>query len=127
MSLFSQIFTWWNGQTLGTRLFTAMNGEKVGEDDQGNVYYQTKGGKRRWVIFNGVSEASRVSPDWHGWLHHTYDAPPTEAPLPQKPWEKAHSANMTGTAAAYHPPGSVLTPEERPRVSGDYTAWSPNG
>ncbi|MEM0921847.1 MAG: NADH:ubiquinone oxidoreductase subunit NDUFA12 [Pseudomonadota bacterium] len=125
MSLFNQIFTWWNGQTIGTRLFTARKGERVGEDDEGNVFYQTRDGKRRWVIYNGVAEASRVSPDWHGWLHHTYDEPPTDQPLRRKPWERDHKPNQTGTGEAYRPPGSVLTPATRPRASGDYEAWTP--
>lgn len=125
MSFLSRIFTWWNGSTIGTNLFTRRFGEKVGEDETGNVFYQTAGGVRRWVIYNGVAEASRVSPDWHGWLHHTYDAPPTEAPLKRKAWEKAHSPNMTGLPTAYRPPGSLRTPEARPKVAGDYEAWSP--
>ena len=125
MSLFSRIFTWWNGSTIGTTLFTSRFGEKVGEDDAGNVFYQTAGGARRWVIYNGVAEASRVSPDWHGWLHHTYDEPPTDAPLFKKEWEKEHKPNLTGSPEAYAPPGSLRTAEARPKVAGDYEAWSP--
>jgi NADH:ubiquinone oxidoreductase subunit len=125
MSLFSQLFTWWNGQTIGTRLFTARRGELVGEDDQGNTFYQTQDGKRRWVIYSGVSEASRVSPDWHGWLHYTFDEPPENGGLPRKSWEQDHKPNLTGTDGAYRPPGSVLTPVSRPRVAGDYEAWQP--
>ena len=34
--------TWWNGQTLGTRLYTARHGEKVGEDERGNTFFQTE-------------------------------------------------------------------------------------
>ncbi len=124
-SILSELFTWWNGQTIGTRLFTARKGQRVGEDAEGNVFYQTADGKRRWVIFNGVAEASRIPPDWHGWMHHTYDKPPTEAPLPKKPWEKPHKANLTGSDGAYRPPGSLETPAQRPRVSGDYEAWAP--
>ncbi len=120
-----EIFTWWNGNTIGTRVWTARKGLKVGEDEQGNQFYQTADGKRRWVIYNGEAEASRVSADWHGWLHHTYDEPPTEKPLPRKAWEKPHLPNMSGTAVAYHPPGSVVTVSERPRVAGDYEAWQP--
>ena len=120
-----QFFTWWNGQTIGTRLFTARKGQKVGEDEQGNSFYQTADGKKRWVIYNGYAEASRVSPDWHGWLHHTFDAPPSQQPLARKAWEKDHRANLTGTGGAYHPPGSVLTPASPPRVAGDYEAWQP--
>lgn len=125
MGLFSQIFTWWNGQTIGTRLFTARYGHLVGKDDQGNTFYQTPGGKRRWVIFSGEAEASRVSPDWHGWLHHTFEDPPEEGHLPRRPWELDHQPNLTGTSAAYHPPGSVLLPTERARADGDYEAWRP--
>lgn len=125
MSLFKEIFTWWNGQTIGTRLWTSRNGEKVGEDDMGNIFYQTKDRKRRWVIYNGSSEASNVSPDWHGWLHHTFVDPPEGGHLPRKTWEKDHIPNMTGTDRAYRPPGSVLTPAPRSKATGDYEAWQP--
>ena len=40
-----RFFTWWNGQTFGTQLWTALYGEFVGEDEFGNRYYRTKGGK----------------------------------------------------------------------------------
>ncbi len=116
-------FTWWDGQTLNTQLWTWRKGTKVGEDDQGNIFYQTRDAKRRWVIFNGEAEASRVSPDWHGWLHHTWDEPPTKAPLPKKAWEKPHMENLTGTPAAYAPPGSIRRPDPEPRR--DYEAWVP--
>lgn len=125
MSLLKQIFTWWNGATLGTRVWTARRGVKVGEDDQGNLFYQTADGKRRWVIYAGEAEASRVSPDWHGWLHHTFDEPPHEGRLPRKSWEREHRANLTGTEDAYHPPGSIALPATKARASGDYEAWTP--
>ncbi len=118
-----QLLTWWNGSTLNTALWTARNGVKVGEDSQGNVFYRTKDSKRRWVIFNGEMESSRVSPDWHGWLHHTWDQPPTEAPIRRKAWEKPHQENLTGTAAAYAPPGSIRRADPAPRR--DYEAWTP--
>jgi NADH:ubiquinone oxidoreductase subunit len=115
--------TWWNGQTLNTQFFTWRKGEKVGEDSEGNKFYQSRDGKRRWVIFNGEAEASRVSPDWHGWLHYTWDKPPTEAPPKHKAWEKPHEANLTGTAEAYVPPGSIRRAE--PAERRDYEAWVP--
>lgn len=115
--------TWWNSQTIGTQLFTWRNGQKVGEDNQGNVFYQTSDGARRWVIYNGEAEASRVGPEWHGWLHHTWDEPPTEKPLKRKDWEKPHVENLTGTPAAYAPPGSIRRSE--PAVRSDYEAWTP--
>jgi NADH:ubiquinone oxidoreductase subunit len=124
MNFILRLLTWWNGQTLGTQLFTWRKGQRVGADAQGNVFYQTEGGKRRWVIFNGESEASRVSPDWHGWLHFTWDQPPTTAPLAHKPWEAPHLENLTGTPAAYAPPGSIRKAGLAP-ARADYEAWSP--
>jgi len=123
MKFLLRFLTWWNSQTLGTQVYTARKGVKVGEDEEGNLYYQTRDGKRRWVIFNGEVEASRVSPDWHGWLHHTYDEPPTKAPLPHKAWELPHQANQTGLASAYVPAGSIRRAE--PVERSDYEAWAP--
>ncbi len=125
MGLLAELFTWWNGQTLGTRLYTRRKGRKVGEDTQGNVYYQTADGNRRWVIYNGLAEASRVPADWHGWLHKTVDEPPRGVVASIQPWERPHQPNLTGSAAAYVPPGSQLTAENRPKVAGDYEAWQP--
>jgi NADH:ubiquinone oxidoreductase subunit len=123
MYFLKRLVTWWNSQTLGTQWFTARNGLKVGEDEQGNVYYQTANSKKRWVIYNGEMEASRVSPDWHGWLHFTWDQPPSKAPLVHKAWEKPHHENLTGTADAYAPPGSIRA--AAPATRSDYEAWAP--
>jgi NADH:ubiquinone oxidoreductase subunit len=103
-----KLFTWWNGQTIGTQLWTWRFGELVGKDEQGNQYFRTRGGKidpslgfeRRWVIYNGYAEATRVPPSWHGWLHHTVDIPPTEE--------------------AYTPASG-----RRPAATGDYQPWTP--
>ncbi|WP_145106275.1 NADH:ubiquinone oxidoreductase subunit NDUFA12 [Cereibacter sediminicola] len=123
MSILKRAVTWWNGQTLGTQLFTWRQGVKVGEDEQGNTFYTSKDGKRRWVIYNGEIEASRISPDWHGWLHRTWEDPPTARPLAHKPWEKPHVENLTGTEGAYVPPGSIRRAE--PIARRDYEAWQP--
>ena len=120
-----QIFTWWNGQTLGTRFFTWRKGIKVGEDASGNVYYRNSDASKRWVIYKGLAEPTTVPPEWHGWLHHTVDTPPTEAEYTPRDWQKPHRPNLTGTPGAYRPRGSILTPERRPRATGDYDAWSP--
>ncbi|WP_226780949.1 NADH:ubiquinone oxidoreductase subunit NDUFA12 [Oceaniglobus trochenteri] len=115
--------TWWNGQTLNTQLWTWRKGTKVGEDEAGNIYYENADKSRRWVIFNGDVEASRVNPDWHGWLHHTWAEPPTKAPLQHRAWQKPHIPNMTGTAMAYAPAGSLRRTDPAPR--SDYEAWTP--
>ncbi|MEX1148356.1 MAG: NADH:ubiquinone oxidoreductase subunit NDUFA12 [Sphingomonadales bacterium] len=122
----SHFFTWWNDYTLGTRLFTWRKGERVGEDEQGNVYYRERGGRRRWVIYSGAIEASRVPPEWHLWLHYTTDTPPTEALLVRKVWEKDHQPNLTGTEGAYFPPGSLSSKGQRRTATGDYEPWTPD-
>ena len=98
-------------------------------DQFGNVYYEgttdSEGRTRRWVIYNGYAEASAIPPGWHGWMHHRVDTPPTKENYARRDWEKEHIANLTGTPAAYRPDGSILTPASRPKVTGDYDAWTP--
>ncbi|UYV35921.1 NADH:ubiquinone oxidoreductase subunit NDUFA12 [Rhodobacteraceae bacterium D3-12] len=115
--------TWWNGSTLNTQFYTWRKGVKVGEDEQGNTFYRSGDGKRRWVMFNGEAEASRVSADWHGWLHHTFDEMPGDKALPKKDWEKPHVENLTGSMLAYAPAGSIRTTQ--PKERSDYEAWTP--
>ena len=122
-SILKRTFTWWNGQTFGTQLFTWRKGEKVGEDKQGNIFYRNADDSKRWVIFNGEIEASRIDPEWHGGLHRTWDEPPTTRPMVHRPWEKAHEPNHTGTAQAYAPAGSIR--RAAPVATKDYDAWQP--
>jgi NADH:ubiquinone oxidoreductase subunit len=123
MRFILSLITWWNRETLGTRLFTWRKGTKVGEDAEGNAYYQSKDGKRRWVIYNGDIDATRVSADWHGWLHFTWNETPDQSPLVHKAWEKPHQVNPTGTSAAYAPAGSLR--QAAPTARDDYEAWQP--
>src|SRR5688572_17632534 len=97
MSFLRALFIWWHGATPGTWLTTWFSGKRVGEDKYGNRYYQNRDGSRRWVIYSGTVEASRVPPDWHGWLHHTFPKPPTEEPLRSQSFELEHEPNLSGT------------------------------
>ena len=108
---------------IGTKLMTWWSGEPVGADRFGNRYYRERNGKRRWVLFRGAAEGSKVPPEWHAWLHYTTDEPlPVEQ---RKPWQKPHLANATGTAASYRPPGHDYQGGQRARATGDYEAWTP--
>jgi NADH:ubiquinone oxidoreductase subunit len=124
-----QLFTWWNGTTLNTRFHTWRFGKEVGRDDYGNVYYEggldSDGRTRRWVIYDGLAEASRIPPGWHGWMHHRTDVSPAGENYTARAWQKPHKPNLTGTAQAYRPRGSILNTTDRPRVTGDYDAWTP--
>ncbi|HVI99614.1 MAG TPA: NADH:ubiquinone oxidoreductase subunit NDUFA12 [Sphingomonas sp.] len=128
MGLLKSTFTWWEGSTFGT--WMGLRGKsRAGEDELGNVYYE--GGKdvnglpRRWVIYKGANDASRVPPDWFSWLHHQIDDVPDRALLPVRRWEKPATPNLTGTALAYRPPGALEKGGRRAAATGDYEAWIP--
>ena len=129
--MLNKIFAWWNGATIGTLFTIAKRGRFVGTDEIGNKYYEAKdnssydGRKRRWVIFSGYAEASKVPAEWHGWLHYTFDEPPTVQPPLRQAWEKDHRPNLTGTVHAYRPQGSLARGGERQRATGDYIPWTP--
>ena len=126
-----KIFGWTSGATIGTLFTIAKRGALVGTDEFGNRYYQSRdttsydGRRRRWVVYNGYADASKVPPDWHGWLHYTFDEPPTEQPLPRRAWEKDHLPNLSGTPMAWRPQGSLAAEGRRPAATGDYEAWRP--
>ena len=116
--------------SLQIRLFTLGRGVLVGTDAAGNRYYRSrrtpKGRReRRWVMYAGAFEPSKVPPEWFGWLHHTTnEVMPANSPF-HKPWIKPHQANLTGTDAAYRQPGHPLAGGRRQTVSGDYEPWQP--
>jgi NADH:ubiquinone oxidoreductase subunit len=78
------------------------------------------------VLYNGYADASKVPPEWFGWLHYSNDNPPGAHDAPARPWMKEHVPNMTGTPYAWRPQGSIARGGERPRATGDYQAWTPD-
>lgn len=123
-------FTWWNGATIGTMIYGLRGKRQVGEDDLGNTYWEggttPQGTTRRWVIYKGANDTSRVPPDWFSWLHHQIaDVPDQSLPAPRQ-WQKPAVPNMTGTAYAYRPSGALEKGGHRASATGDYEAWSPD-
>lgn len=121
-------FTWWNGATFGT--WMGLRGKtRVGEDNLGNVYYEggqdPNGIPRRWVIYSGSNDASRVPPEWFSWLHHQIDSAPDQALPAPKAWEIPAEPNLTGSQLAYRPSGALEKGGHRARATGDYEAWTP--
>lgn len=109
------------------KIVNAIKGKCVGQDQFGNKYYLAKspdgaGRYRRWVEYNGIEEASKVPPAWHGWLHYTFDEPLND----NYTWQEAPLPNLTGTKGAYFPPGHVKGKRKRQQVSADYQPWNPN-
>lgn len=117
--------------TFGTILYAWLRGQLVGRDQYGNRYYRMRGRKRagrerRWVLYSGDPEASKVPAAWNAWLHHTRETTPTDADLMPYPWVKPHQPNLTGTPAAYRPGGHVFSGRKRPPGTGDYEPWKPS-
>lgn len=115
----------------GLVLDTMRHGGFVGQDFEGNRYYQENratrpdGKKRRWVVYaNRARDASLVPPEWHAWLHFTTDAPLLAQP--RRPWQRPYVPNLTGSAGAYRPSGHDYAGGFRARASGDYEAWTPD-
>ncbi len=114
-------------------LFGVLHGrEHVGSDEYGNRYYRGKPRKtprgereRRFVVYAGEPEASAVPPEWHAWLRHVTDTPPSPDNPLRRPWQRPHMPNPTGTEAAYRPPGHELEGGNRAAATGDYEAWTP--
>ncbi len=123
--------------SIGTWLYTQFFGECVGEDAHGNRYYrgQRKDGihvgradkERRWVVYKGIAEPSKIPPYWHSWMHYMTDTVPTEEDQQAVyTWEKPHLPNLTGTSHAYRPPGHIAKGGKRDAATGDYVPWQPN-
>jgi len=126
MGALARIFTWWNGAPIGTGLFTRLRGDEVGRDDAGNVYYRgSKDPSRRWVIYSGNNDGSRVPPGWQLWLRGSIDELPGRALPPVRKWQKAPTPNLTGTMAAFRPDGALGSGKIRPASTGDYEPWIP--
>jgi NADH:ubiquinone oxidoreductase subunit len=120
--------TWMTNLTI--RLQTWRRGKLVGTDRFGNTYYTDKKARsgmkaRRWVLYNGEPEASRIPPEWHGWMHGSMAAPLPEGSPFHKPWVKDHRPNPTGTLTAYRPQGHQLNGGQRAKATGDYEPWTP--
>ena len=116
--------------SLISRLLISMTAEEIGVDDFGNRYYQARkpdrlGRFRRFVLYHGQAEASKVPPEWHGWLHHTEQNPPPAGGYVRRFWQQDHLPNLTGTIHAHKPPGDSSRGGQRPPTTGDYEAWKP--
>ena len=113
--------------TIATKIFTLLRGNLIGNDEFGNRYYEDKktdsnsGRKKRWVMYNGIAEPSKVPPQWHAWLHYTVD----EVLKDRKPWQQDYTPNLTGTKNAYFPAGDKRSAGERKHATGDYQSWNP--
>ena len=130
-----RFFTWWNGQTFGTQVWTRLYGEFVGTGRvrQSLLPHARRQDRsdarlieRRWVIYNGARRGLQGAADagTAGCTTPWTCRRPLDKTKP-RPWEKPHRPNLTGTPYAHRPSGSTLAQGRRPKATGDYKAWTP--
>ena len=102
LTFFKKIFTWWNRDTLSTRIKTILFGKFIGSDEYGNKYYENKKGKR-WVIYVNEIDASKIPVEWYSWIHFMPNKIENIHKLEKHDWQKPHQPNLTGTDSAYYP------------------------
>tara|TARA_B100000886_G_C20161868_1_gene382397 strand:+ start:63 stop:422 length:360 start_codon:yes stop_codon:yes gene_type:complete len=116
LTIFKELFIWWNRQTLGTRIHTFIFGKIVGKDHLGNKYYQDKNGKR-WVIYSKEIEATNIPLEWYSWMHYTNNKLEKTHDFKKYHWQKDHKPNLTGTNKAYNPNKNKNASKKK------YTTW----
>ena len=99
--------------------------KKVGSDDFGNQYYQDPKSSNRYVVYKGIVEASKIPPNWHGWMHYVTDEIPVQEPGQSNSWQKTHLPNLTGTKLRYFTNGHLAGKSSRVKTGSDYQAWKP--
>ena len=114
---------------LGTLIYTWLYGNYVSIDEYKNKYYCNKKNfkdldSKRWVIFSGEIEATKIPPHWHAWLHKSIDEPPINY-KPKYSWQKKHQVNKTGTKEAYYPDSHPLSESKAIEKKNDYEDWKP--
>ena len=80
--------------------------ELVGEDANGNKYYEIKKGvqygRHRYVVYKDAHidySPATVPAEWHGWLHSMNDEPPTRVQY----LEPSYSGDLAKAPPAYVP------------------------
>ena len=102
-------------------------GKKIGTDRFGNTYYEGKPIKgykrpRRWVMYKGAPEATKIPPEWHSWIHFLVENKPSNN-IEKFSWQKSHRENLSGTKDAYRPDGSLSSNLKKNMKK--YETWIP--
>lgn len=104
----------------------------VGQDKFKNRFFEDKMetyGRDRWVEYvdDRNPDSLKITPEWHAWLHHNTDAPPSEKPLPKPAYQAEGSGNPTGTRDAYVPPHHRLSKRFDGSAVEKFESWRPAG
>ena len=107
------------------KIYSIFFAKKIGIDEYGNVYYSSKkkhpmnnNRKRRWVIYNGEVEASKVPQEWNAWLHHVTKGKDSRTSI----WLNKHQPNQTGSIHA----NRFNVKRIKNKINNIYSRWKPN-
>ena len=83
-------------------------GNKVGEDEYGNQFFELNrkdylGRKKRYCLYKGIPEASKISPEWHPFMHYQIDAKNVRTTFKQYKWQKPYVPDTTLSKNKYLP------------------------
>ncbi len=108
------------------KIYCNIFAKKIGKDNYGNQYYEKRKSirnnfrKRRFVIYKGTVEASKVPQEWNAWLHHMTNEIPQEK-NEKYDWMKEHVPNLTGTPFAYE----YKDKKDSTKIKNVYSVWKP--
>ena len=114
---FKNIWQKYKEMQIVQQLLIKLSSSKIGSDEFGNSYYKNKIGKR-FVVYKGSPEPSKIPAEWHCWIHYNTDTTPVNIRTDKFSWQKIHLPNLTGTKHAYKPKDTV-------DKSVRYESWKP--
>lgn len=104
------------------KLCVKLFSKQIGVDQFGNKYFVGNntnylGIQKRFVIYNGIADGSKIPPMWHAWLHYATDSTPNIGVTYN--WQQDYIPNLTGTKYAYSP-----SPSSHKKFEA-YSKWIP--
>ena len=90
------------------RIYLKFRGTEVGEDQYGNKYFELKrvdsfGRKKRYCLYSGLVEASKIAPEWHPFMHYQIEAKEVPKNIRSYKWQKLALPDLTLSDVKYLP------------------------
>ena len=113
--------------SIGTILYSILNGKKVGEDNQGNRFYMhKKDKKKRWVLYKKQVDPTSLEVEWQIWLTNTGKGEDIIKNKSSFKWQKNKKANLTGTIDSYNPANDSEKEKIYLDKKNKNSVWEPN-
>lgn len=95
------------------KIYLKLFATKVGEDEYGNQFFELKrtdylGRKKRYCLYKGYVEASKISPEWHPFMHYQIAAKDVKTTYKQYKWQKPAIPDTTLSNYKFLPKNHML-------------------